>query len=111
MTLTPGRYCACGCNTSLHFHRADAKWATGACEKAWKRRNPGRSPRNVQAIVVGPTKARRKSGVSVRIAARGAIAAIAPELRQLGHPDPDRRARELITPLAAPRHRRLLDES
>lgn len=111
MRHPPGtRLCACDCGQSLDGYRRDAKWRSEACEKRWRRAHPGRSAHEASVGVVGPTKPRRKSGVSIRIAARGAIDAMVPLLARAGYSDADARehARIAVLPLVAPQHRSLL---
>lgn len=117
------RLCACGCRTPLDREsreaagllpfRADAKWAGQDCAERWKRANPGRSRRDARAVVVGRTQPerRRRSGVSIRVAARGARDVIAAELRARGYDagKAHARATELVLPLVAAQHRSLID--
>ena len=112
MRHPPGtRLCACRCGAPLAGYRADAKWATDACARRWTRANPGRSKRDAMAIIVGRAKAGRKSGVSIRIAARGAIDAMIADLvaSDLVSPAHAReRALNALLPLVSPRHRSMI---
>lgn len=120
MSREPGRYCACGCGTPLDIEarirrglqplRIDAKWASDACATRWARANPGRSKRDARPVVVGRTKPVRRSGPSVRVAARRAIDAVADELGRLGVARARARAIEIIRPLVPARYRDLIDE-